>query len=192
MTVNGETLNSIGEPTYRSDVTQRRRAVWHFGVNRYYVESASPGTALFYDTVEAAIEAENESLIREYAKRYGLSEDTVKNRLRNDEWFLHDAMMEERVRRSRTTTGEVVTLTKGELAKLHANYAGDKVFIKKDVAAAIKTIDALQKLPAAMRNELVTHLWTGYNERLNEQGFETFTELAWHQIHAEVLQATPT
>ena len=92
------------------------------------------------------------------------------------------------MRHSRNVTGETVTISKGEMAKLHANYAGDKVFAKKDVAAAVKTIDALQKLPAAMRNELVTHLWTGYNERLNQQGFEMFTELAWHQIHAEVLQ----
>ena len=72
-------------------------------------------------------------------------------------------------------------------AALRANYEGDKVFTKKEVAAAISTIDALQKLPAAMRNELVTHLWRGYNERLNEQGFEQFTEVMWHQLHAEVL-----
>lgn len=93
-----------------------------------------------------------------------------------------------RFRYSRKATGETVTISKGEMAKLHANYAGDKVFIKKDVAAAIKTIDALQKLPAAMRNELVTRLWRGYNERLNEQGFAMFTEIMWHQMHAEILQ----
>ena len=121
LTVNGETLNSIGEPTYRSDVTQRRRAVWRFGVNRYYVEGASPDTALFYDTVDAAIEAENESLIREYAKRYGLLENTVKSRLRDDEWFLFDAITDGGVRRSRKVTGETVTISKGEMAKLHAN-----------------------------------------------------------------------
>lgn len=56
-------------------------------------------------------------------------------------------------------------------AALRANYEGDKVFTKKEVAAAISTIDALQKLPAKERSELVTHLWRGYNERLNEQGF---------------------
>ena len=58
-----------------------------------------------------------------------------------------------RVKHSRNVTGETVTISKGEMAKLHANYAGDKVFIKKDVAAAVKTIDALQKLPAAMRRK---------------------------------------
>ena len=102
-------------------MTQRRRAVWRFGVNRYYVEGASPDTALFYDTVDAAIEAENESLIREYAKRYGLLENTVKSRLRDDEWFLFDAITDGGVRRSRNVTGETVTISKGEMVKLHAN-----------------------------------------------------------------------
>ena len=31
------------------------------------------------------------------------------------------------IRRSRAATGEVVTISKGEMAKLHANYAGKKV-----------------------------------------------------------------
>ncbi len=43
---------------------------------------------------------------------------------------------------------ETVTLSKGQIAALRANYEGDKVFTKKEVAAAIKTIDALQSLPA--------------------------------------------
>ena len=55
-------------------------------------------------------------------------------------------------------------------AALRANYEGDKVFTKKEVAAAISTIDALQKMPAKERSELSTYLWRGYNERLNEQG----------------------
>jgi hypothetical protein len=57
------------------------------------------------------------------------------------------------VRRSRSITGETVTISKGELAKLHANYAGDKVFIKKDVDAAIQTIDAAGKIHLANREE---------------------------------------
>jgi hypothetical protein len=83
---------------------------------------------------------------------------------------------------------ETVTLSKGQIAALRANYEGDKVFTKKEVAAAISTIDALQKLPAKERSVLSTYLWRGYNERLNEQGFEQFTEIMWHRIHAEILQ----
>ena len=81
-----------------------------------------------------------------------------------------------------------MTLSKGQIAALRANYEGDKVFTKKEVAAAISTIDALQKLPAKERSELSTYLWRGYNERLNEQGFEKFTEIMWHRIHAEILR----
>ena len=58
-----------------------------------------------------------------------------------------------RVNRSRSITGEVVTISRGEMAKLHANYAGDKVFIKKDVDAAIQTIDATGKIHLANREE---------------------------------------
>ena len=188
LTVNGETLNSIGKPDYFTDAAQSRRAVWCFGPDRYCVEGARLDTQPYYATADAAIKAENESLIREYAKRYGLSENTVKNRLRDDEWFLHDAMMDGGVRRSRTTTGETVTISKGELAKLHANYAGDKVFAKGAVTEALKGIDALKVLSAERRREIANEIWTGYNKRLHQQGFEMFTELAWHQIHAEILQ----
>jgi len=189
LTVNGETLNSIGEPTYRSDVMQRRRVVWRFGVNRYYVEGASSGTALFHDTVEAAIEAENESLISRYAKQHGTTTDFVKRRLDEDPEYLYKAL-EEGVRRSRNVTGETVTISKGEMAKLHANYAGDKVFAKGAVTEALKGIDALKALSAERRREIANEIWTGYNKRLHQQGFELFTELAWHQIHAEVMQET--
>ena len=75
------------------------------------------------------------------------------------------------IKKSRKQTGETVTLSKGQIAALRANYEGDKVFTKKEVAAAISTIDALQKLPVKERSELSTYLWRGYNERLNEQGF---------------------
>ena len=92
------------------------------------------------------------------------------------------------IRRSRAATGEVVTISKGEMAKLHANYAGDKVFDKKSVTEALKGIDALQGLPAEIRNDFVNRLWTGYNQRLHAQGFEQFTEVMWHHLHATVLQ----
>ena len=40
--------------------------------------------------------------------------------------------------RSRAVTGETVTISKGEMAKLHANYEGDKVFAKGTVTEALK------------------------------------------------------
>ena len=94
---------------------------------------------------------------------------------------------EKEIKHSRTST-ETVTLSKGQLAALRANYHGDKVFTKKKVSEALKTIDALQALPAKVRNDLADHLWRGYNERLNQQGFDLYTEIMWHKIHAEVLQ----
>ena len=84
----------------------------------------------------------------------------------------------------------MVTLSRGELAKLHANYAGEKVFARQSVVEAVKKIDAFNKLPGSLRNEFINRLWKGYNERLHQQGFEQFTEVMWHQLHAEILQET--
>ena len=100
LTVDGETYNSIGKPTYFDDVEQKRRVVWRFGANSYYVVDASPDTALFYETAEAAINAENESLIARYAKQHGTTADFVKRRLDEDYEFLSKAR-EGKVRFSR-------------------------------------------------------------------------------------------
>ena len=83
-----------------------------------------------------------------------------------------------------------MTISKGELVKLHANYAGEKTFAKKDVVEALKSVEALKVLPAARRAEIANEIWKGYNQRLHQQGFEMFTELAWHELHAEVMQET--
>ncbi len=93
-----------------------------------------------------------------------------------------------RIKYSRKATGDTVTISKGEMAKLHANYAGDKVFTKKEVAEALASIDAFQKLPAKIREDFVNSIWRGYNQRLHQQGFDLFTELAWHQLHATIMQ----
>lgn len=60
------------------------------------------------------------------------------------------------VRQSRKATGEVVTLSKGQLAALQANYHGEKVFTKKDVTVALKGIDALQSLLQPTKTHPIT------------------------------------
>ena len=89
---------------------------------------------------------------------------------------------------SHKETSDVVTISKGELAKLKANYAGEKVFDKGAVTKALAKIDALQGVPASIRREIVNKLWEGYNARLHSQGFELFTDIMWDQLHATVLQ----
>ena len=81
-----------------------------------------------------------------------------------------------------------ITVTKGSLAKLKANYEGEKVFNKKDVAAAVEKIDALKILSRSEREKLVAKLFEGYNVRLDSQHYEQFSEIMYHQIHARIMQ----
>ncbi len=121
------------------DVTGNKRYVMAREGGQYSVYGT--GSPRPYDThpsIEAAIEAENNSLLRAYARETDHTVTWVKRQLQNNPDFLKtwgkkrllQKMPEGKVSRSRTTTDETVTLTKGELAKLHANYAGDKVFDK--------------------------------------------------------------
>jgi len=161
------------------DVTGNKRYVLEHNKGEYFIWGTySPRPHYFHPSIEAAIEAENNSLLRAYARDTGQSIGDVKKLLGTNSnllkvWErkrLQEKLLGSKVSRSRNVS-ETVTLSKGQIAALRANYEGDKVFTKKEVAAAISTIDALQKLPAKERSELVTHLWRGYNERLNEQGF---------------------
>ena len=179
------------------DVTGNTRYVVEYVKGEYSIYgTGSPRPHNVHPTIEEAIAAENNSLLRAYARETDHTVTWVKTQLQDNPDFLKawgkkrllQKMPGGKVSRSRSTTGDVVTISKGELAKLHANYAGDKVFNKGAVVEAVKGIDALKRLPAATRNELVTRLWRGYNERLHQQGFEQFTEIMWHQIHAEILQ----
>ena len=82
-----------------------------------------------FDSPEAAIEAENKAIVESLARRYQHTPTWVRARLNEDPHYFGKP-----VRRSRAATGEVVTLSKGEMAKLHANYAGDKVLKSEKIA----------------------------------------------------------
>lgn len=108
------------------DVAMQWRRVWKFGLDRYRVENAKADTEAYYATAEAAIEAENESLIKAYAKQHGISVSYVKYQLDEDFEFLSNER-ERGVRFSRNISDKKVTLTKRKLAALRANYHGDKM-----------------------------------------------------------------
>ncbi len=67
-----------------------------------------------------------------------------------------------------------VVVSKGKQAQLRANYQGEKVFYKKDVEKALKKIDVFGKLSADIRNELSNSVWKGYNDRLDDSGYEKY------------------
>jgi len=58
--------------------------VYDFGEGRFQVENARADTVEYYSSPEAAIEAENESLIKGYAKEFFLSPAEVKRKLEAD------------------------------------------------------------------------------------------------------------
>ncbi len=85
---------------------------------------------------------------------------------------------------------DTVTVSKGKWAKMRADYLGERVFTRKSVQGELEKISAFQKLPAKMRNELIDSIWQGYNNRLNEHGFNLFSQMMFNKLHATILQET--
>ena len=87
------------------------------------------------------------------------------------------------VRHSRKATGDTVQLSTGEIAKLHANYAGDKVFAKGAVT------EGYRKAANFWREEHGKAVER--NKRLNELKYEPFHHLRWWFICAKAAIKTP-
>ena len=94
------------------------------------------------------------------------------------------------IRHSHKSTSDTdrVTITKGALAKLKANYEGEKVFNKKDISAALNNIEALNVLSKSERYSLASKLFEGYNIRLDAEHYEQFSEIMYNKIRARILQ----
>ncbi len=166
-----------------TDITGKERIVLGAGEGRYMVDGSIKNRNFIFDSPEAAIEAENKAIVESLAHRYQHTPTWVRARLNEDPHYFS-----KKIQHSRKATGDTVTISKGEMAKLHANYAGEKVFDKKSVKDALASVEAFQKLPSKLRTEFVNRIWTGYNQRLHQQGFEQFTEVMWHQLHATIMQ----
>ena len=185
----GESAVTPKEPSIKpvsqpfTDITGKKRAVLGAGEGRYMVDGSIKNRNYIFDSPDAAIEAENKAIVESLARRHQRTPTWVRARLNEN-----PAFFEGRVLFSRKSAGGVVTISEGEMAKLHANYAGDKVFDKKSVSEALGGVEAFKKLPAEIRNEFINRIWTGYNQRLHQQGFEQFTEIMWNQLHATIMQ----
>lgn len=93
-----------------------------------------------------------------------------------------------KVSRSRSTTGEAVTLSKGQLAKLKANYHGEKVFDKPKIVEALMDIECMEHLKPATVNRLVDELWKGFNGRLGASGYQLQAQVVWDTIHTAIIE----
>ena len=76
-------------------------------------------------------------------------------------------------------TDNTVTLSKGQLAKLKANYHGEKVFEKVKIAEALMEIEAVAQLKPATVNRLIDKLWKGFNGRLGADAYRIYAEAVW-------------
>ena len=92
------------------------------------------------------------------------------------------------VKRSRTASGDVVTLSKGQLAKLKANYHGEKVFDKPKIVEALMDIECMEHLKPATVNRLVDELWKGFNGRLGASGYQLQAQVVWDTIHTAIIE----
>lgn len=82
-----------------------------------------------------------------------------------------------------------VTITEGKLAKLRANYQGEKVFNLKDIENYLENIEALKIVPKKRRKNISYHIFHGYNVRIDSQGYETFSNIMYDKIHSLVLNS---
>ena len=92
---------------YYDNVAGERRKVYDYGEGRYQVENPRNDVKEYYDSPEAAIEAENESLIRGYARQYAMSPGEVKMQLEEDFELLSRAY-DNGIQFSRKPTGDTI------------------------------------------------------------------------------------
>lgn len=93
-----------------------------------------------------------------------------------------------RVKHSRKQTGDSVRISTGTLAKLKANYHGEKVFDKTKIANALMEIEGVAELKPATFNRLVDQLWKGFNGRMGWNGYQLQAEVVWDHIHTTILE----
>ena len=82
----------------------------------------------------------------------------------------------------------MVTISKGELAKLKANYHGEKVFDKPKIVEALMDIECMELLKPATVNRLVDELWKGFNGRLGADGYQLQAQVVWDTIHTAIIE----
>ncbi len=75
-----------------------------------------------------------------------------------------------------------VTISKGQAQKQAANYNSDRVYSKKDVVAALGSIEGFANLPENMQKELLRDVWVGLNSRYGRGARETFIDVMSHKI----------
>ncbi len=151
---------------YYDDMVGNRRKVYDLGEGRFQVENARGDTAEYYSSPEAAIEAENESFIKGYAKEFFLSPSEVKRKLEADPDLLSRAQ-DNGILFSRKPR------TDGQAARDHANHNYGKIYTKKDAREIIS--DALTAhltfadegvfgtLVGKSRTQAIERLWIGLN-----------------------------
>ncbi len=140
--------------------------MYDLGDGRFQVENARKDTAEYYSSPEAAIEAENESLIKGYVKEFFLSPAEVKRKLEADPDLLSRAQ-DNGILFSRKAP------TDGQAAKDHADRNYGKIYTKKDAREIISAAltehltfadeGVFGNLVGKSRTEAIEALWRGLN-----------------------------
>ncbi|MBR2388119.1 MAG: hypothetical protein IKB02_09935 [Clostridia bacterium] len=83
-------------------------------------------------------------------------------------------------------------VSKNRLAQLRANYQGEKVFYKKDILVALSEVDGISKLTKKKIGIIADRLCQGYNQRVDEQGYEKYTLVMKDKLFDELNESSMT
>lgn len=179
-----------------TDITGRKRNVLKIN-NEYMIEGDS--RSKYQPSIEAAIHAENERMIRRYAEKFDTTQSWVKNKLLTDPDFL----IKQRKKGVRFNLVDNSTekpysyeLTNGQVKKLLADFTKKKVYNKSEAEGIINAVvgnylffgDTYGAIAGKSKAEVVNMLWEGLNTAKPGRQAEVALNVAEYIIQNSIVE----
>ena len=179
-----------------TDITGRKRNILKIN-NEYMIEGDS--RSKYQPSIEAAIHAENERIIRRYAEKFDTTQSWVKNKLLTDPDFL----IKQRKKGVRFNLVDNSTakpysyeLTNGQVKKLLADFTKKKVYNKSEAEGIINAVvgnylffgDTYGAIAGKSKAEVVNMLWEGLNTAKPGRQAEVALNVAEYIIQNSIVE----
>lgn len=146
-----------------TDVAGRKRNVVRVG-SEYMIEGDT--NSKYQPSIEAAVNAENERIIKRYSKKSDRTVGWVKRQLENDSDFLKNELksgVRFALPEDTDTTKPKKIMTVGEVEKFIANNARGKVYSKKSSFDIIERFVGINEMTRKSKEEAAALLWQTLN-----------------------------